>query len=150
MPLSAATRPPMTPMVPQSQDMTPPCQAMVPQVRDTEPQCQPMVSPAQCAPVTEHLETMAATRTRIRWAFREISSVAVGKIGRSFQDKGCDCSNYPTYEYGAPSYSPPSYEPSYNAPSYSVPSYNPPCAYRRTFGPHKNKEKDPCALYYRL
>jgi len=67
------------------------------------------------------------------------------------KEKGCDCSGYPTYEYGAPSvsYTAPSYTAP--APSYNAPSYNPPCAYRRTFGGHnKNKEKDPCALYYRL
>jgi len=59
------------------------------------------------------------------------------------KEKGCDCSGYPTYDYGAPSVS-------YDPPSYTVPSYNPPCAYRRTFGPNKNKEKNPCTLYYRL
>merc|ERR1712154_533319 len=76
------------------------------------------------------------------------------------KDKGCDCSGYPTYEYGAPAvsyeppapaYNAPSYSaPSYNAPSYNAPSYNP--CNRRTFGPHKNKEKDPCktARFFRL
>merc|ERR1712027_223333 len=76
------------------------------------------------------------------------------------KEKGCDCSGYPTYEYGAPAvsyeppapaYNAPSYSaPSYNAPSYNAPSYNP--CNRRTFGPHKNKEKDPCktARFFRL
>merc|ERR1712170_45131 len=76
------------------------------------------------------------------------------------KDKGCDCSGYPIYEYGAPAvsyeppapaYNAPSYSaPSYNAPSYNAPSYNP--CNRRTFGPHKNKEKDPCktARFFRL
>jgi len=68
------------------------------------------------------------------------------------KEKGCDCSGYPTYDYGAPSvsYDPPSYNAP--APSYGAPSYNPPCAYRRTFGGHnKDKEKNPCtSLYYRL
>merc|ERR1712117_669657 len=68
------------------------------------------------------------------------------------KEKGCDCSGYPTYDYGAPSvsYDPPSYAAP--VPSYNPPSYNPPCAYRRTFGGHnKDKEKNPCtSLYYRL
>merc|ERR1719384_509321 len=57
------------------------------------------------------------------------------------KDKGCDCSGYPTYEYGAPSVS---YNaPSYTAPSYNAPSYNPPCAFRRTFGLNThNKDKE--------
>merc|ERR1712032_243011 len=72
--------------------------------------------------------------------------------------KDCDCSGYPTYEYGAPSvsYNAPTYSaPSYEAPapSYNAPSYNPPCAFRRTFGNHGNKDKDkdknPCTAYYR-
>ena len=46
-----------------------------------------------------------------------------------------------------------SYEaPAYTAPSYSPPSYAPPCYNRRTFGGHKNKDKDklPCTSLYRL
>jgi hypothetical protein len=75
------------------------------------------------------------------------------------KNKDCDCSGYPTYEYGAPSvsYNAPTYTaPSYEAPapSYNAPSYNPPCAFRRTFGNHGNKDKDkdknPCTAYYRL
>merc|ERR1711936_1297325 len=66
------------------------------------------------------------------------------------KDKGCDCSGYPTYEYGAPSVS---YNaPSYTAPSYNAPSYNPPCAFRRTFGlnTHNKDKENPCTAYYRL
>ena len=72
-PLSAATRPPTTPMVLQCQVMMPLCQVMVPQslgtvplAQDTEHPVPAMVCPAQCVLVTEHLATTEATRTRIR------------------------------------------------------------------------------------
>jgi len=60
------------------------------------------------------------------------------------KDKPCDCSGYPTYEYG-----PPAVSYSYGAPA---PSYNPPCTYRRTFNTkEKEKDKKPCYSYfYRL
>merc|ERR1719336_1036111 len=91
-----------------------------------------MVPPHLFVPVTELLEIMETKKPE--------------------KEKGCDCSGYPTYDYGAPSvsYDPPSYNAP--APSYGAPSYNPPCAYRRTFGGHnKDKEKNPCtSLYYRL
>merc|ERR1712032_1562726 len=54
------------------------------------------------------------------------------------KDKDRDC---PCDTYGAPV-------------GYEAPSYNPPCAFRRTFGNHGNKDKDkdknPCTAYYRL
>merc|ERR1712088_309518 len=57
--------------------------------------------------------------------------------------KPCDCSSYPTYDYG-----PPAVSYSYGAPA---PSYNPPCTYRRTFNKEKDKDKKPCYSYfYRL
>merc|ERR1712038_1196609 len=48
----------------------------------------------------------------------------------------CDCSSYPTYDYG-----PPAVSYSYGAPA---PSYNPPCTFRRTFNKEKDKDKKPC------
>merc|ERR1712038_1594038 len=57
--------------------------------------------------------------------------------------KPCDCSGYPTYDYG-----PPAVSYSYGAPA---PSYNPPCTFRRTFNKEKDKDKKPCYSYfYRL
>ena len=49
-------------------------------VRVMEPPCQVMVFPALCAPVTEHSATMAATRTRIRWAVRITLTGAVCNV----------------------------------------------------------------------
>ena len=108
----------------------------------TVPPCQTTEPRPPCAPVTEHSDL---TRRRRRWEHdlqwgRNVTNV--------LQDKPCDCSGYPTYEYG-----PPAVSYSYGAPA---PSYNPPCAFRRTFGNHGNKDKDksrtpaPLTIGYKL
>merc|ERR1712032_1537683 len=101
---------------------------------DTEP-------PHRFVPVTGHSSTTGTRGTRTRTRTR-VATVAATQPTSTAHPL---CPTTPPYS--APSYEAP-------APSYNAPSYNPPCAFRRTFGNHGNKDKDkdknPCTAYYRL